>query len=698
MKLINFAILLFFVYSMQASANTVDSLLNLLEDEHGSDNQERLWDLHYNLGKEYIASGVENYKEAVYHFNISLNIANKLQDYDKIAESHQGIGRSHLRRNNYQEALKSYYAILEYTDDQIENNIKAKAFTRISSIYQELGDYEKAFESQMEAILINEVNDDSMGIANGHYNLGSIFYYQAQYEQALDHYQKAMVICDAMNNKKTIFSCLGALGTSYEKLGDNEKSLEYNKRSLELAKELNYKSGTAYAMGNIAVNYRVLGNFVKAEQYLKESIYVKLELEDKWGAIGSKLDLSRLYLQWGKPEQAIPILENTLLLGKQVDSKARKPDIYQLLAEVYDQMKDTKKAYFYTKKYIALKDSLISEKTLEEMGQTKRRYEAQLQEDKIEILKKKNELLAKNEKIQKQQKYIFAIGFFAFVMFLWWYKNKLSYQNKMNQLLEEKNSILNLKNEEIHIKNKQLEYSNEDLQKFAYVASHDLKEPLRMISSYTTLLDRRYNQKLDEAGNEFMHYIIDAVKRMEILLDDLLDFSRAGSQKAPTDFISMNDVMVYVEANLRHRLETLNATLIVKSENLPKVKAHRTQLLQLLQNLVSNGVKFKGDRDPIVTVDCEKRENQFVISVKDNGIGISKENLEKVFEMFRRLHTRDEYEGTGIGLATCKRIVTSWGGDIWVESVEGEGSTFFFSVPLSMANSEAAAKLEAVVP
>ena len=137
-----------------------------------------------------------------------------------------------------------------------------------------------------------------------------------------------------------------------------------------------------------------------------------------------------------------------------------------------------------------------------------------------------------------------------------------------------------------------------------------------------------------------MFYVTDAVKRMGILLDDLLDFSRAGSQEAPNNFISLENVMVLAEANLRHRLQTLNAKLEVKFENLPAVKAHQTQLIQLLQNLVSNGVKFKEEeRDPVVIVDCEKREKEYVVSVKDNGIGISDENKKKVFEMFKRLHT-----------------------------------------------------------
>jgi len=674
----------------------MDSLLLILEDKNMVTEQKELSSIHIKLGYAYVSSKHEDYEKGAQHFEQGLAYSKELLDYDKIVVCYNGIGSSYRRRNMYQEALRSFSAALEYKALIVDNKNISTSYTNLSSVYQALGDYNKAYEYQMKALLIAEALSDSLSIANGQYNTGSIFYYQEQYESALEHYQKAMDLCTALKKERSIYACVAALGTTYEKLGNNTKSLEYNDRSLKLAEKLNYKSGVAYAKGNIAANYRVKGDFQKAEELLNQSIDSKLELKDKWAAVGGLIDLSKVYLEWEKPRMAIPVLENALSLSKEMNSKARKPDIYTLLADVYDQLQNTEQAYFYTKKYIAVKDSLINEKTVEEMGKAKRRFEAEIQEQKIAILKTENELLGKNEKIQKLQMYIFAFGLLAFGMFLWWYKNKLSYQNKMNQFLEEKNAILNEQSQEIQIKNKQLEHSNKDLAQFAYVASHDLKEPLRMINSYTTLLHRRYNEHFDDTGKEFMHYVVDAVKRMEVLLDDLLDFSRAGNQAAPEDFISVANVMVYVEANLRHRLETLNAKLVVKNEHLPAVKAHQTQLLQLLQNLVSNGVKFKGERDPQVIVDCVKTKDQYVISVKDNGIGISKENIEKVFEMFRRLHTRDEYEGTGIGLATCKRIVTSWGGDIWVESVEGEGSTFSFSVPLNMAQFEPAGQLETV--
>lgn len=699
MRLISFSLVLFFLNPAVLSANKVDSLLTLLEVAEKEDILADIYEINYQLATVYNSGGEEKYEKSTYHFieanKVAIATNNKMNQSDCL----YGIGYTHQRRNNYQEALDFFQQSIDLAEifpEDIDPSKIARVYTQISSIYQVLGDYKKAFDNQMQSLLICEKNNMLIGIANAQYNLGTIFFYQNQFERAREHYEKAKVICDQLEEERFSYSCLAALGSVNERLGEYKKSLEYNNKSLELAIKLNYKTGIAYSKGNIAVNYLSVNDFAIAEKYCKEAISIKLDLEDSYGAIGSKIDLSKVYINWNKPREAIIVLEQALELAKMVESKSRQSDIYKTLSIVYEQLDDDSRALDFTKKYVALKDSLLNEKTLEEMGTSQQRYKLEKNEHDIAMLKKENELLEQKEMNQSLQKYVFGLVTIAFLMFIWWYKSKLNYQNNVNLILEEKNELLNSMNDEIEIKNKQLEHSNEDLRQFAYVASHDLKEPLRMINSYTNLLQRRYMASFDEPGKEFMHYIIDAVGRMENLLDDLLDFSRAGSQPTPTNYASTQDVMVMVEANLRHRLELLNAKLIVKSDNLPSIKAHRTQMIQLLQNLVSNGMKFKGKKDPIVEVDCMQKDNKFIFSVRDNGIGISEENLEKVFEMFRRLHTREEYEGTGIGLATCKRIVTTWGGDIWVESEEGNGCTFFFSVPASYAKMAEVKQLEAV--
>lgn len=700
MRLICLFLVLFTSATSMIGSSNVDSLLVALKEAEIKEDLNEMYAINQELGKAYKSARVENFEKSAHHYKESLLIAIGINDTKKQFDSYYGIGHAHLRRNNYEKALHNFQKCIELstqnTESIIPSKLMAKVYSQISNTYQALGDYNLAYDNQMEALLIHEKSENKHGICESLYYIGSIFFYQKQYESSKEYYLKAKKIADELNDDGLIYAALAALGSVNEKLGLFEESLEYNTKALNLANELNYKTGIAYAKGNIAVNYSMLNDYEKAEQYLEESIAIKLSLEDSYGVIGSQIDLSNVYCERKKYQEAVEVLMSSLELSKKLKTKARESEVYLKLSEVFEKLNQPAEALDYTKKYVALNNTLLNEKTLEEMGKSKQKYELEKKEHENAMLKKENELLEQRELNQNLQKYVFGLITIAFLMFIWWYKSKLDYQNNVNRILADKNELLNGMNDEIEIKNKQLENSNQDLKQFAYVASHDLKEPLRMINSYTNLLQRRYMASFDDSGKEFMHYIVDAVGRMETLLDDLLDFSRAGTQPAPTNYISAQDVMVIVEANLRHRLETLNANLIVKNENLPAIKAHRTQMIQLLQNLVSNGVKFKGEKDPVVVVDCVKENNRFVFSVKDNGIGISKENLEKVFEMFRRLHTREEYEGTGIGLATCKRIVTTWGGDIWVESEYGHGCTFFFSVPVAAAQMPESQTLEAV--
>jgi len=208
----------------------------------------------------------------------------------------------------------------------------------------------------------------------------------------------------------------------------------------------------------------------------------------------------------------------------------------------------------------------------------------------------------------------------------------------------------------------------------------DLKEPLRMVNSFSGLLKRKYDDVLDDRGQEYMYYITDAVDRMGILLDDLLDYSRVTTSDKNSELVNTGNVAAKVRMNLTPRLEEKSGDIIINYDKMPAIQGNKSQFGQLLQNLISNGLKFQNGKPPVVKVDCEERKKDYLFSVKDNGIGISEENQAKVFEMFTRLHTREQYEGTGIGLSTCKKIVDRHGGEIWVESEEGQGATFFFTV------------------
>lgn len=226
---------------------------------------------------------------------------------------------------------------------------------------------------------------------------------------------------------------------------------------------------------------------------------------------------------------------------------------------------------------------------------------------------------------------------------------------------------------------KDLAKSNADLEQFAYVASHDLQEPLRMITSFLTLLERKYGNKLGDTGKQYLHFAVDGAKRMRQIILDLLEFSRVGSYNNKLEEIDLNQLVEEILVLYRTQIKEKNAE--IRYEKLPRVSSHRIPLRQVLQNLIGNALKYqKNQQSPLVKISSKEVNNHWVISVQDNGIGIAAQYYEKIFAIFQRLHNKDEYTGTGIGLAITKKIVENLGGKIWVSSELGKGSTFYFTI------------------
>lgn len=234
----------------------------------------------------------------------------------------------------------------------------------------------------------------------------------------------------------------------------------------------------------------------------------------------------------------------------------------------------------------------------------------------------------------------------------------------------------------------ELKRSNAELEQFAYVASHDLQEPLRKITSFCQLLERRYADKLDERGVEYIAFAVDGAKRMQVLINDLLTFSRVGRLHAEHDSVELDSALESATANLSIAIEESDAELVLPSSPLPQVVGDPTLLAMLWQNLIGNAIKFRRDGEtPRIVVECEtgagEQDQHWLFTVSDNGIGIAPEFVDKVFVIFQRLHGRDAYSGTGIGLALCKKIVEYHGGTIWVDTAYTDGTRIRFTLPVS---------------
>lgn len=271
--------------------------------------------------------------------------------------------------------------------------------------------------------------------------------------------------------------------------------------------------------------------------------------------------------------------------------------------------------------------------------------------------------------------------FFIFVFVLTIIKTE--YRRRVKLIDELEDSLEKLRNtkEELERKSRELARSNDDLKDFAYSISHDLQEPLRIVAGYVHLLERRYRGELDSNADEFIQYTVDGVKRMQALIKDLLEYSQVGTKEKQFKPIESSLAVGLAVGNLRTAIEESSA--VVTYDELPTVTADLSQMSRLFQNLIGNAIKFRGKGIPEVHISADRKGNEWVFSVRDNGIGMDPRSTERIFVIFQRLHGRDEYPGTGIGLAICKKIVERHGGRIWVESEPGRGATFYFTIPIA---------------
>jgi chemotaxis family two-component system sensor kinase Cph1 len=258
---------------------------------------------------------------------------------------------------------------------------------------------------------------------------------------------------------------------------------------------------------------------------------------------------------------------------------------------------------------------------------------------------------------------------------------KTAYKTKTKLIRDLRDSYAELERtkEDLELKTQELARYNDDLKEFAYAASHDLQEPLRIIRGYVQLLAKRYKGKLDADADDFIKYAVEGAGRMERLIKDLLEYSRLGISGETLKLSECAELVERAIANLQIAIQESGAE--VTHDPLPAIAVDPSQLSRVFQNLIGNAIKFHGEAAPRVHISAERQGKDWVFSVRDNGIGMAPDQSERIFVIFQRLHTREEYDGTGIGLAICKKIVERHGGKIWVESEEGKGSTFYFTIP-----------------
>ena len=621
-----------------------------------------------------------------------------------IKECYRAIGYVYEGQNLLQKAIYAYNQALEITG--IPKEQKAIICNDIASVYRKCGNYEKATDFHQKALVLAEESQDAETLEIIYNDLGAFNNTINNNEKAVEFYLKSLKYAESRpNNELGIIISLRNLSEIYTAENHHDLALQSIEKAYFWAK----KSNEAETIARVLVSYStILADMGKMDEAYKKINEVLVLLGDKPEFAATKIFalrkmgdillkekeydkaeyyytvclskkenmspamLSSIYDNYGaiflkreNYKMALFHFEKGLKIATEYQLIFYVQKIHQSMYEVFSQKKDTKMAFFHLERANLLRDSLHSDDQNKHLAELQMQYDFNKSEKQVEDLK-----------TNQSRIFSLAVGgsvFFVlcFLSFFVWIKGK-------------NNKILLQKSNEIQLQNNKLEESNDVLKQFAYASAHDLKEPLRNIGNFVTLIQRRYGKELPEEALEYMDYVSKGTKKMNLLLEDLLLYSTLiATSEQRNESCNLSNIMEDVRANLQANIADSHA-LIVENNTDFKIPISQLHATQLLQNLLSNALKFVDKQSPIVSINCENRSDFTQISLKDNGIGIEKEYSEKIFNLFQRLNKNDvRYEGTGVGLAICKNIVEKYNGRIWFESVENQGTTFFVAFPNS---------------
>lgn len=620
----------------------------------------------------------EKVDDAIAFYIQALGLSQKADLPLQTLAAYNKLGHAYLKQSKFDLALEVLNKAKDFPSAAAHPDIHNKTNNLLGALYEAIGNYDEAYKHLLQSLNISENLKDTLSITESLYKIGNLYYSQKQYTKSLDYYEQVYDISKQCTSipERVMFLSLSALGSTYEEMNQQEKSLQYNMRSLEVAQQTGNDKNITYALLNIGENYTNLEKYDLAADYLNRALQLSEQLNAPRSKILCLLRLGELKVKTRRYNEAIRFLNSAYRLSKETGSNSLLMDVANSLSAAYEKKGDYQAANSFLREYVALKDSIISESSVNEINRLHTLYEVGKKENAIQLLEQEKQL-AEIKRKGTQRTAAGLLIFLGLLAVLLFRVSRLARQQR------ESNRVLQALNSQIESQNLQLQSYNEELRQYAYVASHDLQEPLRTIGSFVDIIKRRYTDQLDEQAQQYMDYITNGVARLQLLLKDLLAYTRLERENADFVKVKTKEVVKEVIGSLHQIIQDSGARIDFDEDSMPMVLGNHSRLGQVFQNLISNGIKFRGEQPPVIEVGCmpDTHKKEYLFYVKDNGIGIPEEFRLKMFEMFTRLHSRDAYEGSGIGLATCRKIVEKHGGKIWAESEPGMGSAIFFTMP-----------------
>ena len=582
-------------------------------------------------------NGIGPIDSAYLYSRLTLDFAIEMNEDFSLAVAKNNMGRYYLNQGNYPLSLQYLQEALEHDKKTGEYVDPTGVYANIGILHEEMGDEDKAIEYYLKSAEAALAFEDEASIAYAHLDYGYVDAMQGKLESALQHYENALAIYQKIKRANREAETLYYIGEIYYEGGEYDRALSYQQQALAIYERIQSKEDVPSMYAIIASIYKEMGNIPSAISHYEEAI-------DR----AEKNGLSSLL-----------------------------PSLFEGLSLTYVLDENYREAYQYEVMFRTWQDSFLNSATKERIAKLETTYELAVQEaENIKL----NEQQAQ-QKVILQQRTLIAIAA-SLITVLVFFIALIQYRaNRQKAVL---NRRLELKVKErtaaLASVNQQLLESNDELERFTFIASHDLKEPLRNITSFINLIQKKLKDTTDKDLTEYMDFVVRNTRQLYGLVEDILTHSRVeANSRRTSEKVDLNLLLLDIRMGLNKTLEEKNA--VIQVAELPPVKGYRSELFLLLKNLIENGLKYNESHQPTIKINCKIEEGQLQFSVADNGIGINPSYHDRIFEMFTRLNNRSKYQGSGIGLATCKKIVQKYDGEIWIESQEGKGSTFFFTLP-----------------
>lgn len=671
-----FFILLFFIGNSNGQSR-IDSCLNKLAEYKGNKTHIEFSNLLFETGGTYLET--QAYAQAHEYFQQSLLLAEQLEDVSLIVKNQIQLSITSFWLSNYTQSITYALEPLNTYPLFLTSKDSLNLLSNLSLAYHYDGQLEQAYSARLSSLTIALREEQVLEVAEAYFTIAQIDKDQKEFEKAIENIEKALPIYIQHNQSYDEGFCYDLLGEVYHLMGNYKQALIYKIKSCESGKSNFNDYDKAYCDYTIAQTQLALGN-AKAALPLLESALKQWEQQNfPEEYIRTQLVHASWFVQNGNCTKSMSLLDTCLQQAKQLGVSLLLKDVYEKVYQIAEECGNSELGLFGYQHFILFRDSINSiatQKAIAKLGTTH-----ELQQQKQELA-----LLQANQKLQKFNFFgliglsIFLICCMGFIVQHW------RKQKEHNAILAEKNQKINTQNQSLgstnfQLKNinGQLKQANQDLERFAYITSHDLRSPLQTVGNFTTLLEKKYKGIVDEEGKMYIDLIVKGVNHMNQLLADILLFSRAKRAPFEPKPVDLNQLINHLLQVLHTAIEEKEATILV--DKLPIVLGNNTQLRQVFQNLIVNALKFMPpDEKPIIKIQAKKVGNHFQINIKDNGIGIKPAYQEQVFGIFRRLHNSEEFKGTGLGLAICQTIIQRHQGEIWISSDGKNGTTFHFTL------------------